>query len=174
MPKKYLLAIFDREDALLDATEAARAHGLPIHDAFTPYAVHGLDKAMGQRRSRLPLATLLAGVMGCLIAIGFQIWSSAWDWPIDVGGKPYISLPAFIPITFELTVLLGGLGTFFALLVRCRLFPGARKPLPDMQVTDDRFVLAIDASGRSFASDKAIALLKEKGALQVKESEGRL
>lgn len=174
MPKKYLLAIFEHENPLLSAARAARENGFLIHDAYTPYAVHGLDDAMGERRSRLPWATFFAGLTGLSIAIGFQIWSSAYSWPLDVGGKPFISLPAFIPISFELTVLVGGLGTALALFLRCRLFPGATKPLPEARITDDHFVLAFDTSQAGFNKDKAERLLKEKGAILVRESEGNL
>lgn len=171
MSTKFLLGVFDSEEKLLQATEAARGSGAAIRDVYTPYPVHGIDDAMGIRRSRLPLVTFLAGLTGCVLGLGFQIWAMSIDWPINVGGKPYTSIPAYIPVTFELTVLIGGLATVAALFFKAKLFPGAKKPILDVRVTDDRFVLALDAG----AQDSALRdLLSKHGAVEVKETEARI
>ncbi len=148
-------AAFDAADDLLAATRAARRQGLTVVDAHTPHPVHGLDKAMGLRRSRLPFVTLACGAAGAALALRFQYWTSSSDWPLDVGGKPFDSLPAFVPVAFEVMVLLAGLGTAGALLVRSRLRPGGSGiPAPE-GCTDDRYVLIVRRHDAS-ASDAAI------------------
>ena len=95
--------------------------GFKKYDAYTPYPVHGLDDAMGLKRSWIPYATFFAGITGAISAAALEIWTSAVDWPINIGGKPMVSFPAFIPIIFELTVLFGGLTTMGALFYACDL-----------------------------------------------------
>ena len=82
------------------------------------------------RRTQLPFVTLLAGLLGLCFALAFQYYTAVFDWPLDVGGKPENSTLAFVPICFELTVLIGGLGTVGAFLLRARLYPGKREQLP--------------------------------------------
>lgn len=140
-----VLGVFRREADVMAATTATRSAGYAIHDVFTPYAVHGLDEAMGLRRSRLTWVCLAFAIFGLVAATAGQFWTSAVDWPLNVGGKPQNSLPAFLPIMFELTVLFGGLGVVFTLFVRTKLHPGKRAWLAHAKVTDDRFVLAVEA-----------------------------
>jgi hypothetical protein len=104
---------------------------------------------MGLPRSRLPRVAFGAGVAGVVFALGFQFYMAAFDWPLDVGGKPLNSALAFVPITFEITVLLAGLAVTAAFFWRCRLFPGARPIAFDEPVTLDGFVLVLrsDAGG---------------------------
>ena len=148
--RKLFLGVFLREADLLAATKATRSSGYSIHDAFTPYAVHGLDEAMGWRPSRLPRVCFAFALAGLALAAGAQFWISAIDWPLNVGGKPFNSLPAFLPAMFELMVFAGGVGTFLVLLLRSRLYPGKRPWLPHSRATDDRFVLAVEAEDASF------------------------
>ena len=94
MSQKVLISVFRNEDDVLKATAAARKQGLDIVDVYTPYAVHGLDRAMGLPPSRLPWVTFILGLTGALTMTIFQYWASAVDWPINVGGKPWHSWPA--------------------------------------------------------------------------------
>jgi len=157
-----IIGYFDDERPLLAAARAARdarADGVEIVDAFVPYAVHGLDEAMGLRRSRLTWVCFLAGLAGGSLALGFELWTSVVSWPLNVGGKPFASVPAFIPVTFELTVLTAALVSAFTFLARSRLFPGkVRAALP--RVTDDRFALVLAPDGAA-----ARKLLQDAGAL---------
>lgn len=157
----HLIATFDDAERLLDATRAARAAGLTIADAYTPYAVHGLDEAMGLRRSRLTWVCFAAGLFGGAVAMSFQLWASVSSWPLNVGGKPLASVPAFLPITFELTVLTAALVSAGTFLVRSRLFPG-KPAVARPRVTDDRFVLVLETDGPA-----ADALLRRAGAVEV-------
>jgi hypothetical protein len=137
-----LQATFADEATLLRATTAVRRAGIEIADAFTPYPVHGLEEAMGLRRSRLTWVCFAAGLTGAATAMLFQLWTSAVSWPLNVGGKPFASIPAFIPVTFELTVLSAALTSAFVFFFRSRLYPG-RPASPPPRVTDDRFVLVV-------------------------------
>jgi len=163
MPR--LIATFSDERALLAATRAVRDAGVAIDDAYTPYAVHGLDEAMGLRRSRLTWVCFLAGATGASVALTFQLWTSVVNWPLNVGGKPFASIPAFIPITFELTVLTAALVSAAAFFFRSRLFPG-RRAAAIPRVTDDRFALVV-ADG-----DAARGLLRAAGATEIVATDG--
>jgi mono/diheme cytochrome c family protein len=144
MTRRVLVGRFSTEEDVLGAARAARENGFAIVDAYTPYPVHGLDRAMGLRSSRLPWACFVFGLIGVVFAITSQHWAMAHSWPLNVGGKPWNSIPAFIPTTFEVMVLIGGLGVVFAFLLRCRLLPG-REAAPLFQgATDDTFVLVLD------------------------------
>src|ERR1043166_1314856 len=102
---KLVLGVFRDEHDLLEAAAATRSGGHPIHDAYTPYPVHGLEHALGLRRSRFTWVCLAFAVVGLACATLGQFFIPWMDWPVDVGGKPWNSLPAFLPIMFELTVL---------------------------------------------------------------------
>jgi hypothetical protein len=153
------------EHALLDATRAAREAGLLVHDTYTPYAVHGMDEAMGLRPSRLTWVCFFAGLGGLLGGLALQIYTSAMSWPLDIGGKPFNSIPAFIPVTFELTVLCAALVTVAALFVRTRLYPGAEAGGP-ARVTDDRFALALMAGGARWSESRAARIAASHGAVE--------
>lgn len=158
------VAVFASEERLLDAARACRDHGLSIVDARSPHPVHGLDDIAGIRRSRLPVATLVAGIAGFALGTWLQLWTSAKDWPVDVGGKPWNSMPAFLPITFELTVLCAGLTTVAVLLVRSRLRPGRAPTLDGLRTTDDRYALLV-ASPMGVRTESEMARLwRELGA----------
>ena len=158
---------FDSEAHLLDATRAVREEGFKIDDVYTPYAVHGIDKAMGLRPSRLTWACFLMGLLGVSLALWFQFWTSSVDWPLNVGGKPFNSLPAFVPIAFEITILFAGLGVVAALLIRCGLWPGKHGKQPSPRVTDDQFVIALRLVGAKHTVADARSFLTARGAVQV-------
>ncbi|MFQ5627576.1 MAG: DUF3341 domain-containing protein [bacterium] len=168
MSKQFFLGIFEHEEDILDATRATRAAGHAIHDAYTPYAVHGLDEAMGLKSSRLTYACLAFAVFGLALGVFAQFWIGAIDWPVNVGGKPFNSLPAYLPVIFELTVLIGGLGVVFALFVRTRLFPGKKEQLVHPGVTNDRFVLALEERDASFNAQGIERLWRQFGLVEAK------
>ena len=137
-------ASFTTPEQLLAAVVQLRAAGHQVLDTYTPFPVHGMDEALGLRPSRLPRACLAFGMLGLAIALGFQSWSSAIDYPLRTGGKPLIALPAFLPVAFELTVLLAGLGVVGSFFVVARMRP--RLHIPDLHpgASDDRFILAAE------------------------------
>ena len=138
------LGVFTDEDDVLEATKKCRDADFNFYDVFSPYAVHGLDRAMGLPFSKITWVTFLAGTMGCIIGFAGMTYVSWWDWPINIGGKSPFPFPAFVPVMFELTVLIGGLSTMLALFALCRIFPGKKARLLHPRVTDDRFVIAIE------------------------------
>ncbi len=150
MSNLLFLGVFAHEEDILSATKATRALGYAIHDVYTPYAVHGLEEAMALRRSRLTWVCLAFALAGFSLALWAQYWIGAINWPLNVGGKPFNSLPAYLPVIFELTVLFAGLGVTFTMLARTRLFPGKKVELIHEQVTNDRFVLAVKETSAAF------------------------
>jgi hypothetical protein len=171
MNRRVLIGIFDSEEAILDATASARHRGWKIVDVFAPYAVHGLDKAMGLQRSKLPWVCFALGLFGASFKVWFEYWTTASDWPVNVGGKPWNSLPAFVPITFEVMVLFAGISTVLAFFGMNRLFPGRRAVLLDPRVTNDRFALVLEEDNAAFDVDEVEQFLKEHRAIRVEERE---
>ncbi len=174
MSNKFVVATFPDPNSLLQAVRSLREHSFRIYDVYSPYPVHDLDHAMGLRRTRLPLVTLVAGASALLLAICFQFYTSVLDWPLNVGGKPDNSALAFVPICFELTVLIGGLTTFAALLFRARLFPGKKERLPAEGLTNDRFALVLRRHEAQFDPAAASKLMEARGADRIWEIEGKL
>jgi hypothetical protein len=136
---------------------------------YAPYAVHGLDRAMGLPPSRLPWVCFLLGLFGAVSMTVFQFWASAVSWPINVGGKPWNSLPAFVPAIFEITVLFAGVGTVLFFFWWAGLRPGLQSAMTDMGVTDDRFALALRQTGTAFNRSAVDALLTRYHAVRIEE-----
>jgi hypothetical protein len=169
MSRRTLLGFFEREGDILGATRAVRQAGFRIADVYAPYAVHGLDKAMALAPSKLPWVCFLLGLLGAALKVWFEFWTTARDWPINVGGKPWNSLPAFVPVTFEVMVLFAGLSTVVAFLFVSRLYPGKGAALADRAVTDHHFVLVIEESDATFDPVKVHQLLKRYNVIRVDE-----
>lgn len=170
MNKKFILGVFDDEEVLLHAIENVRASGTRITDVFTPFPIHGIDDALGYKRSRLPIAAFFFGLTGCACALLMQIWMLGFDWPMIVGGKPHIALPAFIPVTFELTVLFTAFGMVITFFIISRLGPTLRVEVMDVRATDDKFVMAIEVQPTTKV-DELNKLLRDQGAVEVNEKE---
>src|SRR3989454_10288067 len=167
-----LVATYAEPEALIAAVRTLRAHGFKIYDVYTPCPVHELDEAMGLHRSRLPWVTLAAGALGLISAISFQFYAAVFDWSLNVGGKPDNSTLAFVPITFEIAVLAGGLATAAAFLLRSGLFPGVTATLAAPRVTDDRFAIALRWRPNVFDTGEARRLLHDSGASEVRQIVG--
>ncbi|MCC6421572.1 MAG: DUF3341 domain-containing protein [Gemmataceae bacterium] len=171
MNRRLFLGTFEREEDLLGATAEARQQGLRIVDVYTPYAVHGLDHAMGLAPSRLGRACFVFGLLGVGFALWFQFWASAVDWPINVGGRPWNSLPAFVPVAFEVMVLFAGVGVVLSFLLVSRLYPGKRAVVPVAEVTDDRFALVLEENDAAFDVDTVRRLFAAHHAVATEERE---
>ena len=167
MKPSSVIGFFLDSSALVAATKKVREAGYSSFDAFTPFPVHGLDTAQGLKRSPIPYVTFVFGITGTTLAFLFQYWTSAMDWPINVGGKPLNSWPAFVPIMFEVTILLGGLSTVAALFALCKL-PNIKKSLIDPSITRDRFALVIESSCEKSDSEKLKSFLQSIGACEVR------
>jgi Alternative complex III, ActD subunit len=174
MPKDFLVATFSDAERLIQAVRVMRGEKFRIYDVYAPYPVHNLEEAMGIRRSRLPWVTLMLGASGLLLALLLQFYTEIFDWPLNVGGKPDNSTLAFVPISFELTVLIGGLATVAALFVRARLYPGKRESLIVEGVTNNAFALVLRKRDASFDVSRARLLLEDNGAKQIEEKAAEL
>ena len=168
MPIKLLVGSWDRPEAALAAAKAARTQGLKVHDAYTPFPVHGMDEALGLEASWRSKACLGFALLGLTGAMSFQLWVSVFDWPMNVGGKPFDSSPALLPVAFELTVLFAALGTVGTFLAFRGLSPAR---VPEVGgATDERFLLAFSLEGADEGRLKAF--LVEHGAGDVRALEG--
>lgn len=169
--KRFALGIFDDEDVLLHAIDNVRAAGVKIYDVFSPYPVHGIDDALGIERSRLPIAAFFYGMCGLAFALWMQIYMLGFDWPMIIGGKPNIALPAFIPVSFELTVFFTCHGMVITFYTISKLYPRFKTPVLDARSTDDKFVMAIELDENSSQLPKLTQLLRENGASEVNQKE---
>lgn len=171
MSRRVVVASFDQESRVLEATSEARRLRYPIVDVHTPYPVHGIDEAMGLKPSRLGIACFLFGLAGAVLAMAAQYWVHAVDWPLNVGGRPFNAWPAYVPVAFEVMVLLSGIGTVLALFWVSRLYPGKPAVVPGQGALDDRFVLVIEATGAASDVPAVLGFLKSRGALSAAEEE---
>lgn len=166
MKKDFILATFEDDIPVMEATKKARNRNIAIYDIYTPFPVHGLDEAMGIKRSILPYVTLLAGATGLMCAIALQVYTNGVDWPVIVGGKAPIAIPAFVPIMFELTVLFGAHTTVAAFLFINKLYPGKKPLVFDPDQTCHKFIMAFDKS--SVNAEEVENLMKESGAVEIR------
>lgn len=171
MPSKFVVATYSDAETLLYGVRRACEENFRIYDVFAPYPIHGLDHAMGMRRSRLPWVTFLVGMLALAFALSFQFYTTVLDWPLNVGGKPDNSTLAFVPICFEITVLLSGLATVAALFLRAQLYPGKKELLFAEGVTNDTFALVLRHRGDGFDVRRAWQVLEESGADRIREKE---
>lgn len=166
--KEVLYGLYDDEVVLLSAVKKAKSDHMDIMDVFTPFPVHGLDEALELSESRLHQAGFVFGAIGTLTAFLFMTWVFTRDWPIIFGGKPYFSAPAFIPITFELTVLFASIGMVVTFYTICGMAPGITNPTLDDRITDDKFCLAFNTNGASQEEvDKMRSFLSASGASEI-------
>ncbi|KAA2244759.1 DUF3341 domain-containing protein [Chitinophaga agrisoli] len=166
--KNFVVGCFDDEAVLFPAVKKVRAAGYKIHDVYTPFPVHGLDHAMGLRETSLHTAGFIYGITGTTTALSFMSWVFTTDWPLNIGGKPHFPLPAFIPITFELTVLFSAIGMVYTFCYLCQLAPGVKKHVFHPRQTDDKFVMAIEVTGKSNA-EEIKSFLASVGAQEINE-----
>ncbi|MCF6279413.1 MAG: DUF3341 domain-containing protein [Flavobacteriaceae bacterium] len=165
-------AMYNDDDILMDAVKETRAAKYHIEEVYTPFPVHGLDKAMGLAPTKLAITAFMYGVLG----LGFSIWMMNYmmidNWPQDIGGKPstsfIYSMPAFVPIMFEMTVFFAAHLMVITFYMRSRLWPFKEAENPDPRTTDDMFVMEVSVNG----NEKELASFLEKtGAVEIKVTE---
>lgn len=159
--------IWSDDEKILAAATKMREAGYKKFDAITPFPVHGMEDAVGIKRSGIPWVTFVMGVTGCAAGLGLQYWTSAVDWALNVGGKPFFSVPAFIPITFELTILFAALSSVGAMFFLNGL-PKVNPPIIDPDITSHKFALWVPDTEDGYDVAKVEAFLKELGADEVK------
>jgi len=162
---EVVYGLYDDEEIMMEAVKKANSDHLDIMDVYSPFPVHGLDPLLGLEESRLHIAGFVFGSIGTLTAFLGMTWIFTKDWPIIFGGKPYWSVPAFIPITFELTVLFASIGMVVTFYTICGLGPGVTNPYLDDRITDDKFCIAFNKS--KVETSKAESFFSATGASEV-------
>ena len=164
--KKFVVGCFEDEKVLFPAVAKVRKEGYKFHDIYTPFPVHGLDHAMGLRETSIHTAGFLYGMIGTTTAVTFMTWVFTKDWPVNIGGKPNFALPAWIPITFEMTVLFAAVGMVLTFCYICQLAPFVKKHIFHPRATDDLFVMVIEC-GEKTNEAELTNLLNSVGAQEV-------
>jgi len=159
-------AFFDHPDELLRAARVTRESPYERFDAYSPFPIHGMDEAMGLGRSWIPWVTFGAGLFGFLCAIAMQFGMMTFDWPMIIGGKPFAPWPAFVPIMFELTVLIGGVTTGLVMLRAAGCFEPA--DVIDPGITDDRFALWISGDDPDYDQREVVEFVQRMDPVEVR------
>lgn len=165
-----VLAEFTTPGEILEAAERVHAEGFRHFDCHTPFPVHGLDKAMGLAASKLPWIVLTGGLTGGSLGLLFQWWINVVDYPIIIGGKPFFSYQAFVPVTFELTILLSAFGAVFGMLGLNRLpmwYHPVFRSAHFKRASDDRFFISIEAKDPRFDVNRTRQFLESIGGRNV-------
>jgi hypothetical protein len=168
--KKFVVGCFEEESVLFEAVKRVRKAGYKLHDVYTPFPIHGLDRVMGLRDTSLHTAGFIYGISGTTLGLSFISWVFTRDWPLNIGGKPHFALPAWIPILFELTVLFAAVGMVLTFCYICQMAPFVRKHHFHLRATDDKFVMVIECNPKTdeFA---ASSFLESVGATEVHTQE---
>tara|TARA_Y100000389_G_scaffold172258_1_gene180560 strand:- start:62 stop:580 length:519 start_codon:yes stop_codon:yes gene_type:complete len=165
--KNLVRAIFTDDDMVLSAVKILREKGMKIKEVYSPFPIHGLDKAMGLKETRIAMASFMYGLFGLTIAITLTAYTMNFDWPQNIGGKPSMTwganMPAFVPILFELTVFFAAHLMVWTFMVINKLYPGADPQNPDPRTTDDHFMIEL------YSSKGLVDVLKESGAKEISE-----
>ena len=172
MSKNTLYGIFDDEEVLLSSVREIRSNNIEIEEVFSPFPIHGLDKALGLKETRMAIMAFIYGCLGLSLGALMIYFIMIVDWPQNIGGKPnwtfYHNMPAFVPILFECTVLFAAHLMSITYLIRCGLFPGGESDSPDPRTTDDKFLMVINVDG-NLAEVKEI--LTKTGATEINEKD---
>jgi len=168
MSSKVIHALYDDDDVLLKAVKDVREAHHSIEEVFTPFPVHGLEKAMGIAPTRMAITGFMFGLTGLGFAFWFLNYIMIQDWPQNIGGKPSFSfaenMPAFVPILFEMTVFFSAHLMVITFYMRSKIWPFRKAENPDPRTTDDKFLMEVAIDG----NEKEITSLLEKtGAIEI-------
>ena len=165
----YIVGVYGDDDIALKAVKSIREAGVRIHEVFSPFPIHGIDDALGYKRSRLPKAAFMFGALGLALALLMQYWMMGYDWQMIIGGKNFASLPPFVPVTFEVTVLLSALGMVGTFLIASDLKPHKRPRIFDIRITDDKHIIAIDLADNKLTKEEISKIIAQTGAEEINE-----
>jgi len=172
MSKNKLYGIFDDEEVLLSSVKEIRSNNIEIEEVFSPFPIHGLDKALGLKETRMAIMAFIYGCLGLSLGALMIYFIMIVDWPQNIGGKPnwtfYHNMPAFVPILFECTVMFAAHLMSITYLIRCGLFPGGESDSPDPRTTDDKFLMVINVDGNLAVVKE---LLTKTGATEINEKD---
>lgn len=163
-----LAAIFEEEHKVVEAARKSRDLGMTKFDAISPYPIHGMEEACGIKRSSIPYITFGASLTGLFVGLYITWYTSVADWPINVGGKPLFSLPAFIPILFELTILFAALTSVAAMFYFTGM-PRINPPVIDPDLTSHKFAIFVPENEVGYDVQKLESFYKGLGATEVKK-----
>lgn len=166
--------MFDDDHRLLEAAKNLVAKGVKIKDVYSPFPIHGLDPIIGVKRTRMAIVSFMFGMTGLSLALLGMWYFMIYDWPMNIGGKPSFSLienlPAFIPVTFEFTVLCAAHGMAITYMLRNGTLPGMPAVNPDPRTTDDKFVMEItNAQNPQMDIEELGGMLKSEGAVEINQ-----
>ena len=169
--KRNVYGIFNDDEVVLNAIPGLRSKGLKVKDVISPFPIHGMDEALGLKRTRISICCFIYGVTGCCLAMLMIWYMNIFDWPMDIGGKPsfafYKNLPAYIPVIFESTVLCAAHGMVITFYLRSKLLPGVEPNVLHHLQADDHFVMTVQVSeGQS--SEDIKRMLMQAGAIETK------
>ena len=166
---KVIHAIYNDDDILLSAVRQTRIAHHHIEEVYTPFPVHGLDKAMGLSPTRIAICAFIYGCIGLSVATWMMNFMMIQDWPQDIGGKPsfayYQNMPAFVPIMFEMTVFFAAHLMVITFYMRSKLWPFKKAENPDVRTTDDHFLMEISVNNNE---EELTSFLQSTGAVEVK------
>lgn len=169
MNSSHLIAVFDDETGLVKAVEEIRGKDLQIEEVFTPYPIHEVLHAMGNK-SKLQIFAYFYGLFGALAVLAFLYWTSVIDWPINYGGKPFNSFPSFIIITIILTIFIVTILSLATFSGRAKLWPGKAHKSYDPRATDDKFVIVVRKEKTNPEELGTIeGIMKANGAVEIRE-----
>ncbi|MEI6815249.1 MAG: DUF3341 domain-containing protein [Bacteroidota bacterium] len=170
MSKKILIVFQDDHDILVGAKKL-KEMGVKVSNVWSPFPIHGIDPVIGLPRTRMSMCAFLYGATGTTLALLMFWYMMIHDWHIDIGGKPsfalYKNLPAFIPVTFESTVLCAAHGMVITFLLRSKILPGVTASNPDPRTTDDRFIMQVIVKDSDNES-AIVSAMKSSGAIEVR------
>lgn len=165
-----IAGIWMDEHKMVEAAAKVRASGVKNFEAISPFPLHGIDDAMGIPRSFIPWVTFTFGLLGFALGTWWTWWASSVDWPLIIGGKPMWSLPAFVPIMFELTILFGALSSVGALIFACGL-PAVDPPVIDPALTSHKFAIWVPEGTGGYNAANLEKIFRDHGAVEVKRAE---
>lgn len=168
--KRGIAGIWMDEHKMIDAARQVRQSGVKNFEAISPFPLHGIDDAMGIPRSFIPWVTFIFGLCGFAFGTWFTWWTSAVDWALIIGGKPMWSLPAFVPIMFELTILFGALSSVGALIFICGL-PKVDPPIIDPALSSHKFAIFVPTDSTGYNAANLEKIFRDHGADEVKQAE---
>lgn len=168
---KVFHVMYDDDDKLLEAARELVGKGVHVNDVYSPFPIHGIDPIIGVKRTRLAIASFMYAMTGTSLALLGMWYFMISDWPMNIGGKPSFSLfeniPAFIPVTFEFSVLCGAHGMAITYFLRNGTLPGMPASNPDPRTTDDKFVMEIKTSNNDLDAKKLEAAIKKTALLEL-------
>jgi hypothetical protein len=176
MANKILHAMYDDDHTLIEAAKKLRDLGIKVKTVYSPFPIHGIDPIIGVKRTRIAIVAFMFGATGLSLALLGMWYFMIYDWPMNIGGKPSFSLlenlPAFIPVSFEFTVLCAAHGMAITYFIRNGTLPGMPASNPDPRTTDDKFVVEVHtADNHSHSGDELKEILKSSGIIEISERE---